>query len=47
MSQFLNDLGYVMLGAAIGYLWHPLWTLLKKIWLEAKKAQEEWHGKSR
>ena len=35
-------LNYLAIGFAMGYLWHPIWTLLKKIWSEAKKAREEW-----
>jgi len=29
-------------GAVIGYFWHPVWNVLKKIWSEAKKAREDW-----
>jgi hypothetical protein len=29
-------------GLVIGYFWHPLWNVLKKIWAEAKKARKEW-----
>lgn len=42
MAQFLNDLSWVVVGFALGYIWNPLWALLKKIWSEAKKAREEW-----
>ena len=42
MEQFLNDLSYTILGAFVGYVWNPLWALIKKIWSEAKKAREEW-----
>jgi len=31
-----------VLGFAAGYVWNPVWALLKKIWSEAKKAREEW-----
>jgi predicted acyltransferase len=29
-------------GFVLGYIWHPVWTIAKKIWSEAKKAKEEW-----
>ena len=42
MEQLWNDLALIIYGAAFGYLWHPVWKILKKIWTEAKKAREEW-----
>ena len=33
---------YFVLGFAAGYIWHPVWIIVKKIWSEAKKAQQEW-----
>lgn len=35
-------LNWFAFGAAVGYCWHPVWTILKKIVEEAKKAREEW-----
>lgn len=35
-------LNYLIIGASIGYFWHPIWAILKKIWHEAKVAQNEW-----
>lgn len=35
-------LNYLVIGAVIGYFWHPFWQLGKKIVSEAKKAREEW-----
>ncbi len=42
MEQFWNDLALIIYGAAFGYFWHPVWTIAKKIWTEAKKARDEW-----
>ena len=33
---------YFVLGFAAGYIWNPVWAIIKKIWSEAKKAREEW-----
>lgn len=38
---FVN--GFVI-GAAVGYLWHPVWDLIKKIIHEAKVAKHEWRN---
>jgi len=37
-----DAISYLILGFAAGYVWNPVWTLLKKIWAEAKQAQQEW-----
>jgi hypothetical protein len=37
-----DAINYLVLGFALGYVWNPLWSILKKIWTEAKKAREEW-----
>jgi len=42
MNDFLNALGPFVYGFVLGYFWHPIWELSKKIWSEAKKAREEW-----
>ena len=33
---------WFVLGAVLGYLWHPVWNITKKIWIEAKIAKDEW-----
>ncbi len=33
---------YLVIGFAIGFLWAPAWTLMKKVYHEAKLAREEW-----
>jgi hypothetical protein len=35
-------LNYLVIGFAMGYMWHPIWTIIKKIVSEAKKAKKEW-----
>jgi hypothetical protein len=35
-------MGIFAWGLAIGYCWHPIWNILKKIYVEAKKAKEQW-----
>jgi hypothetical protein len=35
-------LNYLVIGFMVGYLWHPIWQLIKKIIHEASKAQKEW-----
>lgn len=35
-------LNMFVIGFAAGYVWNPVWNLLKKIWSEAKQAQKEW-----
>jgi len=42
MDDFIKALNWFAWGAVIGYAWHPVWNLLKKIYSEAKKAREEW-----
>ena len=42
MEVFLDRLNWFIIGAFIGYAWHPLWAIAKKIWSEAKKARDEW-----
>lgn len=42
MNDFLNALGPFAYGLVLGYFWHPLWTVGKKIYSEAKKTREEW-----
>jgi hypothetical protein len=42
MNDFFTVLGWLSWGFVLGYFWHPVWEILKKIWTEAKKAREEW-----
>jgi hypothetical protein len=42
MQNFLDVLNWFVLGAVVGYFANPLWQVAKKIWIEAKKAREEW-----
>jgi hypothetical protein len=47
--DFINSIGPFAWGFGLGYLWHPVWQILKKIWHEAKLARTEWskpNGKS-
>ena len=39
-----TKLDWFVLGCAIGYFWHPIWNLGKKIVHEARIAQKEWRG---
>ena len=42
MTEFLDAVSWLIYGFVLGYFWHPVWTVWKKIWSEAKKAKEEW-----
>ena len=42
MQDFLSALNWFVAGAAVGYVWHPLWEIVKKIFIEALKARQEW-----
>lgn len=42
MNDFFAAVGPFVYGFVIGYFAFPIWTILKKIWAEAKKAREEW-----
>lgn len=42
MQDFLNALNWFAVGAVIGYCWHPVWAVAKKIVTEAAKARREW-----
>jgi hypothetical protein len=33
---------WFVLGLVLGYFWHPVWTLAKKIVHEAQIASKEW-----
>ena len=47
MEQFLNDLNYMLIGAAIGYFFHPIFAIAKKIIKEARQAQKEWRDNNK
>jgi hypothetical protein len=42
MQDFLSALNWFVAGAAVGYCWHPIWEIAKKIFTEALKARQEW-----
>ena len=42
MQDFLSALNWFAIGAAVGYVWYPLWDLGKKVVSEAQKARKEW-----
>ena len=44
MNDFFNALTPFAYGFVIGYFWHPIWTLGKKIYQEAKLAKQEWRN---
>lgn len=39
---FVDYIGPFVYGFALGYFWHPIWALGKKIVSEARIASEEW-----
>jgi predicted PurR-regulated permease PerM len=41
-QEFKDWLDPFLWGVIIGYLWNPVWQILKKIWHEARIAKEEW-----
>lgn len=46
MQDFINDIGPFSWGFAAGFLWYPIWKILKKIYSEAKQASKEWRNPS-
>lgn len=42
MSEILEALAPFVYGFVLGYFAYPVWTILKKIWAEAKQARKEW-----
>jgi hypothetical protein len=42
MNDFFAAVGPFVYGVGIGYFAHPVWTIAKKIWNEAKQARKEW-----
>lgn len=44
-EEFKLALNYFIIGAVVGYFWHPGWIIIKKIIHEAKVAKNEWHKK--
>jgi hypothetical protein len=44
MTDFVTALGWLAWGFAAGYFWNPVWEILKKIYSEARIAQNEWRN---
>jgi predicted acyltransferase len=42
MNELQRTLELLVYGFIVGYVWHPIWTVSKKIWREAKIATTEW-----
>jgi len=42
MTSFKEAVEMFAWGFIAGYLWHPIWTIIKKIVSEARKAKDEW-----
>ena len=39
---FIDSVELFVYGFAVGYFWHPVYTILKKIVSEARLASEQW-----
>lgn len=44
MNDFLQALGPFAWGFALGYFWHPVWIICKRIYEEAKLAKHQWRN---
>ena len=44
MNDFLQALTPFAYGFALGYFWHPIWTLGKRIVEEAQLVRKEWRN---
>ena len=44
VNDFLQALGPFVYGFVLGFFWHPVWTLCKKIYQEARLAKQQWRG---
>jgi len=44
MNDFLQAQAPFAWGFVLGYFWHPVWTLCKRIVEEAKLARKEWRN---
>jgi len=42
MQDFINALNWFVAGAVVGYCWHPVFNIVKKIFTEARRARKEW-----
>lgn len=42
MVDLMKTLELFVYGFIVGYVWHPVWTMAKKIWQEAKLAKTQW-----
>ena len=45
MNEFLAFIGPFTWGLFVGYFWHPVWQIGKKIYHEAKYAKDHWSKK--
>jgi hypothetical protein len=44
MNDFLQALGPFVWGFVLGYFWHPVWILCKRIYEEVKLAKQQWRN---
>jgi len=42
MTEFINSIAPFIYGFLLGWLWYPIWKIIKKIYSEAKIAQRDW-----
>jgi hypothetical protein len=42
MDNFLTALNWFVIGAFVGYCWHPILKLIQKIFTEVQQARKEW-----
>ena len=44
MNDFLQALAPFVWGFVLGYFWHPIWIICKRIYEEAKLAKHQWRN---
>ena len=44
MTEFMQALEPFVYGFALGYFWHPVWILCKRIYQETRLAQQQWRN---
>jgi hypothetical protein len=44
VNDFLQALAPFVWGFVLGYFWHPVWNLCKRIYEEAKLAKYQWRN---
>ena len=44
MNDFLQALAPFVYGFVLGYFWHPIWIICKRIYEEAKLAKQQWRN---